>query len=103
MSHPLSVEFQQQIDANPFGGMKIGDSSALSKLEGRYPCPKCGKSRKYFCYVCYAPVSVLQGTLPMIKVRTLLILSAAQRLETENQLGKAKLNRANLSNGRGCF
>lgn len=58
----------KNIDSNPFAGMRIDDSSILDHLEGRSPCPKCGKSRKYFCYTCYVPVQQLHGHIPMVKV-----------------------------------
>lgn len=57
----------KNIDSNPFYGMKIDDASILNRLEGRSPCPKCGKSRKYFCYTCYVPVKELEGLIPKLK------------------------------------
>lgn len=69
MSNPKSEEFRQKyIDQNPFSGFKIDDNSILDQLEGRHPCPKCGKSRKFFCYSCYVPIAELQGKLPAVKV-----------------------------------
>lgn len=65
MSHPKSVQHQ---DSNPFEGLQIDDNSILKDMEGRHPCPKCGKSRKYFCYSCYVPIEELEGKLPKIKV-----------------------------------
>ncbi|KAF5298463.1 hypothetical protein FQR65_LT01242 [Abscondita terminalis] len=53
---------------NPFEGLIINEDSLLYNLEGRYPCPKCNKSRKYFCYTCYVPVSELAGKLPNVKL-----------------------------------
>ncbi|XP_026466625.1 DTW domain-containing protein 1-like [Ctenocephalides felis] len=58
----------KNIDSNPFYGMKIDDASILNRLEGRSPCPKCGKSRKYFCYTCYVPVKELEGLIPKLKL-----------------------------------
>lgn len=67
MSHPRVEEWQQKrIDENPFRGMLISDSSGLKDLGGRYPCPKCSKSRKYFCYTCFTPVEPLNGKIPHI-------------------------------------
>ncbi|KAB0797519.1 hypothetical protein PPYR_08512 [Photinus pyralis] len=57
-----------EIDKTPFEGMLINDDAFLNQLEGRYPCPKCSKSRKYFCYTCYVPVSELDGKLPFVKL-----------------------------------
>lgn len=69
MSNPKSEESRQSyIDQNPFSGMKIEDNSILGELQGRHPCPKCGKSRKFYCYTCYVPITQLQGKLPIVKV-----------------------------------
>lgn len=69
MAHPKSSEAKQiYIDSNPFLDMKINDTAILNKLDGRSPCPVCGKSRKYFCYTCYVPISELSGNLPTVKV-----------------------------------
>lgn len=69
MAHPNSLKAKQTtIDANPFEDMHIDDTSILDTLSGRNPCPKCGKSRKFFCYTCYVPIKELEGKLPKIKV-----------------------------------
>lgn len=69
MSNPKSDEARQKfIDENPFLGFNIDNNLVLSGLEGRYPCPKCGKSRKFFCYSCYIPIAELKGKLPVVKV-----------------------------------
>lgn len=69
MSHPKNEANNQEIiDKNPFKGLDISDNSILNSLEGRHPCPKCGKSRKFFCYSCYVPIAELEGKLPKIKV-----------------------------------
>ncbi|KAL3282901.1 hypothetical protein HHI36_006059 [Cryptolaemus montrouzieri] len=70
MSHPNSEAIKQciDIDSNPFEGMIIEDSSLLSELEGRQPCPKCNKSRKFYCYTCYIPIKNLEGLLPQVKL-----------------------------------
>lgn len=73
MSNPgYSETTQLLIDENPFQGMLIDDDNVLERLEGRYPCPKCGKSRKYFCYTCYVLVSELEGKLPTVEVSSIL-------------------------------
>lgn len=59
-------------DDHPFQGMAIGGSEPLEKLSTRSPCPRCGKSRMYFCYTCFVPVSLLQGQIPVCTVRWLL-------------------------------
>lgn len=69
MANPNSEEARQAyLDQTPFDGFSISDNSILHKLEGRHPCPQCGKSRKYFCYTCYVPIAKLEGKLPRIKV-----------------------------------
>lgn len=69
MANPKTAEARQAfIDENPFDGFKISDNSILNELEGRRPCPQCGKSRKFFCYTCYVPITELTGKLPRIKV-----------------------------------
>ncbi|XP_064212816.1 tRNA-uridine aminocarboxypropyltransferase 1 [Tribolium castaneum] len=69
MANPKSLEARQAyIDQNPFEGFKIDDNSILGKLSGRHACPKCNKSRKYFCYSCYVPISELEGVLPTVKL-----------------------------------
>ncbi|KAK9878471.1 hypothetical protein WA026_022113 [Henosepilachna vigintioctopunctata] len=65
MSHPK--ENKRKLH-NPFDGMLIDDSKILSELEGRQPCPKCNKSRKYYCYSCYIPIPKLEGCLPTVKI-----------------------------------
>lgn len=69
MAHPNCTDTKQKLlDENPFEGLCISDNSVLNSLEGRHPCPQCGKSRKYFCYSCYVPIAELEGKLPKIKV-----------------------------------
>lgn len=68
MANPKSnISHQEYIDKNPFEGMHIDNNDILDSLEGRHPCPKCGKSRKFFCYSCYVPITELEGKLPIIK------------------------------------
>lgn len=55
-------------DEDPFEGMKIKDWAILNKLEGRALCPKCNKSRKYFCYTCYIPIPELEEHTPKVKL-----------------------------------
>lgn len=74
MANPKSTEaVQMYIDSNPFLDMKISNTSILNKLEGRNPCPKCGKSRKFFCYTCYVPIAELQEKLPYMQVNLVVI------------------------------
>lgn len=69
MSNPKCAEARQKaIDQNPFSGFNIDNNSILDELEGRHPCPQCGKSRKFYCYSCYIPIAELKGKLPVVKV-----------------------------------
>lgn len=68
MSHPTQSNNQILIDKSPFEGLDISEDTILNKLDGRHPCPKCGKSRKYYCYSCYVPIKELEEKLPRIKV-----------------------------------
>lgn len=56
-------------DDDPFQGMVIDSSEPLCTLNQRSACPQCGKSRMYFCYTCYVPVSVLEQRIPRCRVR----------------------------------
>lgn len=56
-------------DSIPFEGMKISDNwKCLSSVDNRTTCPKCCRSRKYFCYNCYVPVADIQEYVPKVKV-----------------------------------
>lgn len=57
---------------NPFQYMKMDDNSFLNDVDGRSPCPKCFKSRKFFCYTCYVPTKSVGPLLPVVKVNTVL-------------------------------
>ncbi|XP_039445894.1 tRNA-uridine aminocarboxypropyltransferase 1 [Culex pipiens pallens] len=55
---------------NPFTGMHINDTAFLQDVQGRSPCVRCNKSRKFFCYGsgCYVPVAELTGRVPFVKL-----------------------------------
>lgn len=40
----------------------------LDDIKERTPCPKCKKSRKFFCYSCYIPVPSVRDILPRVSV-----------------------------------
>ncbi|RVE51434.1 hypothetical protein evm_003835 [Chilo suppressalis] len=65
--NPKSPEARNR-DGSPFEGMMITDSQPLDALKSRSSCPKCGKSRMYFCYTCYVPVLQLEGCIPKCKL-----------------------------------
>lgn len=66
--NPKSPEARKRIE-NPFVGLKINDMQVLQSVKSRNACPRCYKSRMYFCYTCYVPVSTLEGRLPSCNVR----------------------------------
>jgi len=51
---------------NPFKGLKIAETSAVNLQPEREACPKCFKSRKYFCYSCYVPIESLAAVFPKV-------------------------------------
>ena len=53
-----------------FSDLKIDDVMILDSAETRSPCPKCGRSRKYFCYTCFVAVGALQDKIPSVKVHS---------------------------------
>ncbi|XP_037028911.1 tRNA-uridine aminocarboxypropyltransferase 1 [Bradysia coprophila] len=53
---------------NPFAKLKILDNDFLNQIEDRFPCSKCRKSRKFFCYSCFVPVDRLANRLPNVEV-----------------------------------
>uniref|UniRef100_A0A069DYE1 tRNA-uridine aminocarboxypropyltransferase 1 n=1 Tax=Panstrongylus megistus TaxID=65343 RepID=A0A069DYE1_9HEMI len=56
-------------DENPFENLKISESWInLHQVGERTICPQCNKSRKYFCYTCYLPVSEIKDYVPHIKL-----------------------------------
>ena len=52
---------------SPFAGLHIADTEPLNRQPGREPCPRCSKSRKFFCYTCYVPIASL-GTVLTISL-----------------------------------
>lgn len=66
---------KENIHRDPFKSMKIGDNSFLDGIDGRSPCMKCYKSRKFFCYTCYVPTESLATRLPKVKVNIALIIN----------------------------
>ncbi|XP_059049367.1 tRNA-uridine aminocarboxypropyltransferase 1 [Achroia grisella] len=65
--NPKSLE-ARNCDDTPFEGMHIDHFEHLNNLKNRSPCPRCGKSRMYFCYTCYVPVSKLADRIPICKL-----------------------------------
>ncbi|KAK4289844.1 hypothetical protein Pmani_037217 [Petrolisthes manimaculis] len=55
-------------DENAFSGLHIQNSDFLNDINGRSPCVRCGKSRKYFCYTCYIPLPIIADKIPTVKL-----------------------------------
>ncbi|XP_072388512.1 tRNA-uridine aminocarboxypropyltransferase 1 [Diabrotica undecimpunctata] len=93
MSNPKSEESRQNyIDQNPFDGLKIEDNSILGTLEGRHPCPKCAKSRKFYCYSCYVPIKELEGKLPSVRLPiTIDIIKHKHEIDGKSTAGHAAI------------
>lgn len=53
---------------DPFSEMKIDDCSFLDEVSHRGNCPKCHKSRKYYCYTCYVAVEEVANRFPVVHV-----------------------------------
>ncbi|KAK3597273.1 hypothetical protein CHS0354_005033 [Potamilus streckersoni] len=56
------------MEENPFKDLKIAGADFLDSLSGRSLCPKCQKSRKYYCYTCYVPVQGIEDRVPKVKL-----------------------------------
>ncbi|XP_029650146.1 tRNA-uridine aminocarboxypropyltransferase 1 [Octopus sinensis] len=56
------------MEENPFPDLKISNYDFLDESDDRRVCPKCGKSRKYFCYTCYKPVIGTEHLTPVVKL-----------------------------------
>lgn len=52
----------------PFPDLKISNYDFLDDTDERRICPKCNKSRKYFCYTCYKPVIGTEKQIPVVKL-----------------------------------
>ncbi|XP_069119815.1 tRNA-uridine aminocarboxypropyltransferase 1-like [Argopecten irradians] len=56
------------MEVDPFSDLMIDSPAFLEELDGRMSCPKCGKSRKYYCYTCYLPVKGIADKIPSVKL-----------------------------------
>ncbi|XP_048731172.2 tRNA-uridine aminocarboxypropyltransferase 1-like [Ostrea edulis] len=54
------------MEENPFKNLKISSSEFLNSLENRTECPKCLKSRKFYCYNCFVPVKGTEDLIPKV-------------------------------------
>ena len=56
------------MEEDPFPHLKVTTADFLDAIEGRTNCPKCGRSRKWYCYTCYVPVKEVSHRIPKVKV-----------------------------------
>lgn len=56
------------MEEHPFPDLKISNFDFLDDTDARRICPKCNKSRKYFCYTCYKPVIGTEQKIPHVKL-----------------------------------
>ncbi|KAL3837408.1 hypothetical protein ACJMK2_022769 [Sinanodonta woodiana] len=56
------------MEENPFKDLNITSADFLDSITGRSVCPKCQKSRKYYCYTCYVPVQGIEDRVPKVKL-----------------------------------
>ncbi|XP_062615440.1 tRNA-uridine aminocarboxypropyltransferase 1-like [Saccostrea cucullata] len=56
------------MEENPFQALKISSSEFLNTLEKRSICPKCLKSRKFYCYNCFVPLKGTEDLIPKVKL-----------------------------------
>ncbi|CAH1405039.1 unnamed protein product [Nezara viridula] len=62
------METNSEID-DPFKQFSISDNwSKLLEKDERDFCPKCNKSRMYFCYTCYVPMNDFKVITPRVKL-----------------------------------
>jgi len=66
----IREQVSSTMEENPFPGLKISSSDFLDDLQGRQKCPRCDRSRKFFCYSCYIPVKGTEDNIPRVKVST---------------------------------
>lgn len=66
--HKLAAENESVEHRNPFEFMQIDNTEFLNTIDGRSACPKCSKSRKFFCYTCYVPVENVKARLPTVRL-----------------------------------
>ncbi|KAH9503999.1 DTW domain-containing protein 1 [Bulinus truncatus] len=56
------------MESNPFPDAVIADWTPLDQSDSRSHCPKCRKSRKYYCYSCFIPLPHINQYLPQVKL-----------------------------------
>ncbi|XP_014276273.1 tRNA-uridine aminocarboxypropyltransferase 1 [Halyomorpha halys] len=57
------------VEGDPFKHFSISDDwCKLLNKDERDVCPKCTKSRMYFCYTCYVPMNEFRDITPRVKL-----------------------------------
>ena len=71
---------------DPFKSLSLAPFECLANLDGRFACPKCNRSRKYFCYTCLTwmagvePALIPQVQLPVeLHMYDVLMMAASNR------------------------
>ena len=57
------------MEDNPFPNLAIASSEFMNEKEERENCPKCGKSRRYYCYNCFVPMKGIEKDIPQVQVK----------------------------------
>lgn len=60
--------FKNEQSSDPWEGLQIKDDKFLDAFKERQKCPKCDKSRQYYCYSCYVPLDCVKNELPFVKL-----------------------------------
>ena len=61
-----------EMGEDPFVAYNISSKwKLLANVTERVLCPKCSRSRKFFCYRCYIPMPKVEDIVPRIEVSKL--------------------------------
>ncbi|XP_023229168.1 DTW domain-containing protein 1-like [Centruroides sculpturatus] len=63
-----SCLFTNRESADPLSKFSINSCDFLEELPERSACPRCYKSRRYYCYNCYVPVDEIKEKIPYLKL-----------------------------------
>ncbi|XP_064617431.1 tRNA-uridine aminocarboxypropyltransferase 1-like [Liolophura sinensis] len=67
---PISMTCEDASDRhdNEFHSLRTQPREFLDQIKGRSLCPKCGKSRKFYCYTCYILMEDVKTKLKQVKL-----------------------------------